>query len=68
MLTDDVYIESYSIVVDADLVSIDFTGAVKDYQSAATQLYIIKQMPETKMINIEEFNQKGSDLNFRGTI
>jgi len=68
MLTDDVYIESCSIVVDADMVSIDFTGAVKDYQSAATQLYIIKQMSETKIINMKEFNQKGSDLDFSGMI
>ncbi|MCK5490631.1 MAG: hypothetical protein KAI67_02195 [Candidatus Pacebacteria bacterium] len=68
MLTDDVYIESYSIIYDEDMINIEFVGSVKDYQSAATQLYIIKQMSETKMINLKEFNQKGMDLDFSGMI
>ncbi|MCK4918795.1 MAG: hypothetical protein KAS01_00215 [Candidatus Pacebacteria bacterium] len=68
LLTDDVYIESYSISDNGDAVSIDFTGAVKDYQSVATQLYIIKQMPEVKKISMKELNQEGADLAFNGVI
>jgi len=73
ILTDDVYIESFSISIsdndkDEDVISIDFIGSVKDYQSVATQLYIIKQIPEVKSVRMEQFFQKGMDLDFSGTI
>ena len=68
MLTDDVYIKSYSVLDEKDATSVDFVGVIKDYQSIATQLYIIKQMPEVKKINMEQFEQKDTDLDFSGTI
>ena len=34
----------------------------------ATQLYIIKQMPEVKKISMKELNQEGADLAFNGVI
>ena len=68
ILTDDVFVESYAISIDGDFVNIDFDGVAKNYESAATQMYIIKEMFKAKKVNIEQLTQKNSGINFSGSI